>query len=144
MGTEPTKADLKAAVAKLIEENVALFDIFAAVKDAARTHADYPWIVGYIGDIGGPRERGDVQLLRVYAASVRRGPDHAEPAPVTAGDGQTYSDDLAAITAPTYLLACGDQLNDGGTHAIGDQVCCAEHDDTAVVLEIPLASSVTA
>jgi len=75
MSTEPTKADLKAAVAKLTEEVAALYDIFAAIREGADAHEVLPWIIGYAGNIGNDDySRGNVRLLRAYARDLRRGP----------------------------------------------------------------------
>jgi len=127
---EPTKADLKAAVTRLTEENAALYDIFAAARAAADNGTDYPWIIGYIGYIGNtgqPGDRGNVGILRSLAAGVRRGPRGARPAP---GEGGVLfpaacDPDEADEVGPCMLVGCGHDLDD---HSLdlenGDRLYC--------------------
>jgi hypothetical protein len=92
---EPTKADLKAAVAKLTEEVAALYDIFAAAREASDAGADVHYLFGYVSGIGSqPWEHGNVPVLRDFAGALRLKGREAD--------------------APRGLASCGHPANDDG------------------------------
>jgi len=131
--SEPTKADLKAAVTRLTEENAALYDIFAAARAAADAGTNCSWIVGYIGGVGQPGDRGNAGILRSLAAGVRRGPRGARPAPGEGGVLFPAACDPDGATEP-LPLACGCSVPLGhlGLFRPGHPVECVQHGPTTV------------
>jgi hypothetical protein len=126
---EPTKADLKAAVTRLTEENAALYDIFAAIREGADAHGVLPWIIGYAGGIGNEEYDRSARNLRGHARCLRRGPGcYAEHdghycdlreghAPARHEDRDDDGELIAAWDdepAPRGLASCGHPANDDG------------------------------
>jgi hypothetical protein len=136
---EPTKADLRAAVAKLTEENAALYDIFAAAREASGPGADVHYLFGYVSGIGSqPWEHGNVPVLRTFAEALRlKGREAAAPV-ITGSGGEVHRWPVTAITGAGRACPCctDDPLNSGDCNCREDcgvtrcQAADPGHEDT--------------